>query len=187
MPLCLSEAAANTRGRLCLRPSISGRCACTVPAPRQRHSRAMPTPCPHRAHAVLAPWPLGWGRPLAVAAPTTPRSHCAARFGRGRLTRAAVAGMPVPRHARAISACFRRGIWQSLPRAPTTPRPRIARTTWLKPPIWQRPPPARLGRATPALYPHSLGCVAATAAGTRAEHTAEYRAAAVRGFPVHTM
>ena len=36
MPLCLSEAAANTRGRLCLRPSISGRYACTVPAPWPR-------------------------------------------------------------------------------------------------------------------------------------------------------
>ena len=41
---------------------------------------------------------------------------------------------------------------------------------------------------TPALCPHGLGCVAATAARTRAEHTAEYRAAAaVGGFPVHTM
>ena len=106
MPLCLSEAAANTRGRLCLRPSISGRCACTVPAPRQRHSRAMPTPCLHRAHAVLAPWPLGWGRPLAVAALTTPRPHCARTVWqrpsyKGRCRRHACAA-PRPRYLRML-------------------------------------------------------------------------------------
>lgn len=175
MSLCLSEAAANTRGRLCLRPSISGRCACTVPLPSQ-HARAVP-----------APWPHGWGRPLAVAAPTTPRPHCDRTFWqrpsyRGRCRRHACAA-PRPRYPLMLP---KRHLTESA--APTTPRPRNALTVWLKPPIWQRPPPARLGRATPALCPHGLRCVAATAARTRAEHTAEYRAAAaVGGFPVHTM
>jgi hypothetical protein len=131
MPLCLSEAAANTRGRLCLRPSISGRCACTVPAPCPRHGRvvaAPTTPRPQcartgwqrpsyrgrcRRHACAAPRPC---YPLILpqrhltesAAPTTPRPrNCPHGMAEAAYLTAAAAGTQWPRHARGMPARFR--------------------------------------------------------------------------------
>ena len=166
MSLCLSEAAANTRGRFCLRPSISGRCACTVPLPSQ-HARAVP-----------APWPHGWGRPLAVAAPTTPRSHVLAEavlqrpLSPARLCRATPALSPHASEEASDRVC------RADDATPAQCPHGLAKAAYL----------TAAAAGTPALCPHGLGCVAATAARTRAEHTAEYRAAAaVGGFPVHTM
>lgn len=144
------------------------------------HQRSL---CLHCARAVPAPWPA-WLRPSLSGRPADTATP--ARFGRGCLTEAAVTGTPVPRHARAIPSCFRRRhLTESA--APTTPRPRNALTVWLKPFDSGRRRHA-LAAPRPRYARTVLGCVAATAARTRAEHTAEYRAAAaVGGFPVHTM
>ena len=143
MPLCLSEAAANTRGRLCLRPSISGRCACTVPTPCQRHVGAMAAPCPRLAHAVPAPWPVGWGRPLAVAEPTAPRPHgLVEAFLQRRLS----------------PACLCRATPALSPHASAEASDRVCRADDATPvqsprglakAVWQRPPPRRHALAAP--------------------------------------
>ena len=67
------------------------------------HSAPAFTACPRRARAMAA-----WLRPSLSGRRAD--NATLARFGRGRLTEAAVAGTPVPRHARAIPSCFRRGI-----------------------------------------------------------------------------